>query len=529
MMKGEVKDIFMKETRRVISIFNKLGVIIAVILLMTCMVFIRNVLSFAETLNGSHGNDKSTDDMNFESEEMISILQDLGVYAHDLDNSSDYIKRQEFCMITYNLMKRTGQIKDSQEGGRLTLPKTSVFKDVDDKSPYYEAIYTLNQLGYISGTGKQAFSPLQSISQQEAVKILVDVLGDKNRAIASGGYPKGYLKVGVEEGLMDASHLNDECLKKPLDYQWAVSLLMAVYTHQNLEPICGDSSEIHLKDFQFNPLIQVRSMGKLEGELVSDDDIDWVRWRFIEPLTGKQIVASRQKMADSVKQIDFETLSQSIDFSRLGIGSYQLIIEVKTNKEVIPVFNRCVTVVSPPSKEEDEDINHADLQMKYLNISQGPGGQGGHKGTYAIDLAGIDEGQDAFYAPFDGTITKIYSEDNQQNFVWLESKNKIQYLDGHWDYVTLMTGHDENISDLYVGKEIHKGDHYYSEGASGKAIGNHIHLEVASGRTTSNGWCENEYGIWHIENMIPPQSVFYIPETTTIITLKDLVFEEEGE
>ncbi len=88
-----------------------------------------------------------------------------------------------------------------------------------------------------------------------------------------------------------------------------------------------------------------------------------------------------------------------------------------------------------------------------------------------------------------------------------------------------MTGHDDDISDLYVGKKIKKGERYYREGSSGMATGNHIHLEAARGKTTAAGWVENEYGRWHIENHVPPDSVFYLPETTTVINQMDLSFE----
>ena len=140
--------------------------------------------------------------------------------------------------------------------------------------------------------------------------------------------------------------------------------------------------------------------------------------------------------------------------------------------------------------------------MQYLNITQGVNGSFSHQGTLAIDLAGKDSGKDAVYAPFTGVIKKIYT--NSGNFVWLESSNPVLFADGTIDYMTIMIGHDNDVSDLYVGKVIKQGEHFYSEGDAGYATGNHIHLECAKGKFKSNGWYENSNGNWMIYNTVNP-------------------------
>jgi len=64
-------------------------------------------------------------------------------------------------------------------------------------------------------------------------------------------------------------------------------------------------------------------------------------------------------------------------------------------------------------------------------------------------------------------IKKIYS--NDANEVWLESIEKQEYPDGTIDYMTIMFAHDDDISDLFVGKRIKKNEIFYKEGTKGNS------------------------------------------------------------
>ena len=102
-------------------------------------------------------------------------------------------------------------------------------------------------------------------------------------------------------------------------------------------------------------------------------------------------------------------------------------------------------------------MEKAVLMMDYLNITQGSGGEFSHKGDKAIDLAGKDGGIDPLKAPFTGTIKRIYEPSNG---VWLESNEKVLYADGTIDYMTVLTLHDDDISNLKVGDVIKQGEIY---------------------------------------------------------------------
>jgi len=165
-------------------------------------------------------------------------------------------------------------------------------------------------------------------------------------------------------------------------------------------------------------------------------------------------------------------------------------------------------------RDSETNLQYAIFPMKYLNISQGVNGGYSHYNSNAIDLAGRGSGTDTVYAPFDCVVKRIYTPCNG---VWIESTNKVIFADGTIDYMTILLLHDNNISNLYVGKIIKQGEAFYQEGTKGKATGNHVHLNVARGKYKSNGWYEKSKDVWELYNSIHPEKAFYLAEDTVVI------------
>ena len=150
--------------------------------------------------------------------------------------------------------------------------------------------------------------------------------------------------------------------------------------------------------------------------------------------------------------------------------------------------------------------------MDNLNISQGMYGSYSHQGSKAIDLAGKDSGKDPAYAPFDGKVVYISTSDA---YIIYESLNPVEYADGTVDYMTVWVMHDDNVGRFYVGQTFSQGEHFFDEGSSGYATGNHIHLECAKG--TYARQYQNSYGVWCLNNQINPYDALYLSDTTNII------------
>ena len=159
----------------------------------------------------------------------------------------------------------------------------------------------------------------------------------------------------------------------------------------------------------------------------------------------------------------------------------------------------------------------------YMRITQGYM-TGTHADSYAIDDAGSDRGIDYIKAPFTGTIKKIYTSD--ANEVWLESNEPVIYPDGNVDYMTMLFAHDNDISNLFIGKVINQGERFYEEGTKGNASGNHVHMECGKGKFTGSGWHKNSAGYWSINNGKNPTECLWIDDTITVLNSYGYTFKK---
>ena len=134
--------------------------------------------------------------------------------------------------------------------------------------------------------------------------------------------------------------------------------------------------------------------------------------------------------------------------------------------------------------------------MKVINVTQGYGkDSSSHKLSYALDLSGKDSGRDNVYAPFDAIITKLYQPKDTKlhaTTVWLTSTNKVLSPNGYYGYLTVSITHPDEILKMKVGTKYKQGEFICREGKTGRATGNHIHLEVSKGKVA--GWSKKSDG-----------------------------------
>ena len=154
-------------------------------------------------------------------------------------------------------------------------------------------------------------------------------------------------------------------------------------------------------------------------------------------------------------------------------------------------------------------MQKAVLMVNNLNITQPGGGDYSHKGDKAIDFTTTNP----LKAPFTGTIKKIY---DYNNAVWLESIDKVMFADGTIDYMTILTLHDNDVSNLKVGDTIKQGVDYYNQGTKGEVTGAHIHMAVGKGKFTGTGWYKNDYGYYCINNQYDINKALFLIDSATI-------------
>lgn len=153
--------------------------------------------------------------------------------------------------------------------------------------------------------------------------------------------------------------------------------------------------------------------------------------------------------------------------------------------------------------------------------------QGTHADCFATDEAGLDGGISSLFTPFTGVIKKIYTKD--ANEVWLESIEPVLFADGTKDYMTIMFCHDNDVSDLWVGKIIKQGEVFYQEGTKGYATGNHCHFECAKGKFTGTGWHKDNAGYWSINNGKLVTDCLFVDDSYNIIQTLGLNFKNVKE
>ena len=153
--------------------------------------------------------------------------------------------------------------------------------------------------------------------------------------------------------------------------------------------------------------------------------------------------------------------------------------------------------------------------------------EGTHAACWAVDEACENGNISSLFAPFTGKIKKIYAKD--ANEVWLESIDPVLYADGTKDYMTIMFCHDNDVSDLWVGKVIKQGEVFYQEGTKGNATGNHCHFECGRGRFTDSGWHKDSAGYWSINNGKKVTECLFIDDTYKILNAQGYVFKNVKE
>ena len=162
--------------------------------------------------------------------------------------------------------------------------------------------------------------------------------------------------------------------------------------------------------------------------------------------------------------------------------------------------------------------------IKIMGITQGMNGGYSHKGTHAIDLAWYNEENKKVYAPFTGKVAQIYPDNNG---VWLQSVDKVLFADGTVDYATVKTIHSNDISNLYVGKVVKQGEHYYTMGKKGQATAVHLHIEIAKGHV--KGFAKNQYGIYHLPNSINVYDGFCLGKDVVVKNGLNYAWKREDE
>lgn len=125
-------------------------------------------------------------------------------------------------------------------------------------------------------------------------------------------------------------------------------------------------------------------------------------------------------------------------------------------------------------------MQYAYLPIRFIGVTQKCNGAVSHLGTNAIDFgwSSLDASSVNLYAPFD---CKVVWRDKAAagNGIAVESLQKVKWADGSEDYMTIITGHDNNPPSLNT---VFKQGEIYSHMGTAGGVGKHCHLEVQKGK-----------------------------------------------
>ena len=148
----------------------------------------------------------------------VNELFTYGIMKGDLDGNprpTDEITRAE----AVALLVRTNANYNEFLKDYLYKP---TFDDIESHWAAREISFAFDN-GLVEGTSETTFEPERKVTIQEFAKMLVTLLGYKERAEQQGGFPHGYIMTASSLGLMD--NLNSETTKNALRKEVALMIV----------------------------------------------------------------------------------------------------------------------------------------------------------------------------------------------------------------------------------------------------------------------------------------------------------------
>lgn len=184
----------------------------------------------------------------------VSLLQKLEIADEDLGNLNQGMPREDFAVCIAKILS-------------LDTSKTDVryFNDVEKNGYAVGAINALYERGIISSSDDNRFRPMENIELNEALKMMICILGYDSYAKANGGYPIGYVRTASMLKL-DA----DVSSGKEFTKEDAMMLLYnALHTEMNnLSRISGDTYTFSQQKGKTLGSVYL-SLNRLEGKIDS--------------------------------------------------------------------------------------------------------------------------------------------------------------------------------------------------------------------------------------------------------------------
>ena len=141
------------------------------------------------------------DDGTFLPDNNITRGEFARMLAAIFDSGDDEVQqwKDEFFKDIYD---ETEFIEDFEETD-YGFYEEELYNDVDSSHDAYRAVKLMKSLGLMEGVGASAFNPEGNITVEQALKVMVTMLGYKIYAEKNGGFPNGYISQAANLGITD--------------------------------------------------------------------------------------------------------------------------------------------------------------------------------------------------------------------------------------------------------------------------------------------------------------------------------------
>lgn len=151
-------------------------------------------------------------------ERVLNVITGVGLMKGYEDGSfmpREAVKRGEIAQILCNALSYEYEVSDEQiewddeylgddsKDTELIVAenKESRWNDVPKNNWAYKAIEQIAAIGIMAGDGNGNFRPEDTVTYNEAIKVILNLCGYEKEAGFFGGYPDGYAKIATENGM----------------------------------------------------------------------------------------------------------------------------------------------------------------------------------------------------------------------------------------------------------------------------------------------------------------------------------------
>ncbi len=135
--------------------------------------------------------------------EAVSVVTGLNIMSYYEDGTfrpDETVTRAEMAAI---ICRMTTYDEHAQSEMGLT-----VYNDVPSDHWASGYINLMQEQGAITGYGDGNFAPEDKVTYEQAVKMIISILGADILASYEGGYPDGYLKLALKQGILENTQCN---------------------------------------------------------------------------------------------------------------------------------------------------------------------------------------------------------------------------------------------------------------------------------------------------------------------------------